>query len=111
VYAAYGIGHIVCHQIPERSFHLAATALPVCARCTGIYMGAAAAALMLPSFSAARRREILSHARGVLVAAAIPTAATLLYEWTTAETPGNWVRAAAGAVLGAAVAWIIREVN
>lgn len=51
--AVYGIGSIVCHQRPERSFHLFAVQMPVCARCTGIYAGAAVAALVL--FGPARR--------------------------------------------------------
>ena len=42
--AIYGIGGIVCHQLSERSFHLWAAQLPVCARCTGIYAGAAVCA-------------------------------------------------------------------
>ena len=29
----------VCHQMPERSFHIAETSLAVCHRCTGIYAG------------------------------------------------------------------------
>ena len=29
----------VCHQLPERSFHIAGTSLAVCHRCTGIYVG------------------------------------------------------------------------
>ncbi len=35
----HAIGYAVCHQIPARSFHLAGQALPLCARCTGIYLG------------------------------------------------------------------------
>src|SRR5260221_6078532 len=41
--AAYAIGHLICHQLPTRSFHLWGAVLPVCARCTGIYAGAAVA--------------------------------------------------------------------
>ena len=41
----YAIGHVVCHQLPARSFHLWMTSLPVCARCTGIYLGAAVTAM------------------------------------------------------------------
>jgi uncharacterized membrane protein len=38
----------VCHQIPERSFHLACYKFAVCSRCTGIYAGFALAALSYP---------------------------------------------------------------
>src|SRR5512137_462061 len=34
------IGYAVCHQIPERSFHVGAFVLPLCARCSGMYLGA-----------------------------------------------------------------------
>lgn len=30
---------IGCHQIPERSLHLKGVQLPVCARCTGVFLG------------------------------------------------------------------------
>jgi uncharacterized membrane protein len=38
----------VCHQIPERSFHLAGHQFAVCSRCTGLYAGFAVAALVYP---------------------------------------------------------------
>jgi hypothetical protein len=41
--AVYTLGGIICHQRPERTFHLGSIPLPVCARCTGIYAGAAIA--------------------------------------------------------------------
>jgi uncharacterized membrane protein len=34
------IGYAICHQIPDRSFQLDGQPLPLCARCTGIYLGA-----------------------------------------------------------------------
>ncbi|MFZ3071444.1 MAG: DUF2085 domain-containing protein, partial [Anaerolineaceae bacterium] len=34
------IGYSVCHQIPGRSFHLHNHSFPLCARCTGMYLGA-----------------------------------------------------------------------
>src|SRR3989339_1170806 len=36
----FQIGYAVCHQIPERTFHLHGQPLPLCSRCTGIYLGA-----------------------------------------------------------------------
>ena len=41
----YAVGRIVCHQLPARSFHVWGMSLPVCARCTGIYLGAALVAV------------------------------------------------------------------
>jgi uncharacterized membrane protein len=38
----------ICHQIPARSFHWAGVALPVCARCTTIYVAGLAGALQYP---------------------------------------------------------------
>ena len=103
----YGIGHVVCHQIPQRSFHLWMTSLPVCARCTGIYIGAAVTAIALRGRFVAPRW----NPKIVLLAAFVPTAATLVFEWTTGVMPSHWIRAAAGLPLGVAVAWAIGMVN
>ena len=37
---ADAIGYAVCHQIPERSFQTDGFVLPLCARCSGMYLGA-----------------------------------------------------------------------
>jgi uncharacterized membrane protein len=34
------VGYAVCHRIDERSFHLGERALPLCARCSGMQLGA-----------------------------------------------------------------------
>ncbi|MGD0751755.1 MAG: DUF2085 domain-containing protein, partial [Anaerolineales bacterium] len=34
------IAYAVCHRIAERSFHIGSVQLPLCARCTGMYLGA-----------------------------------------------------------------------
>ena len=44
----YRVFSYVCHQIPERSFHLAGFKFAVCSRCTGIYSGLALATLSYP---------------------------------------------------------------
>jgi hypothetical protein len=153
--AAYAAGSIVCHQLPQRSFHLWGVQLPVCARCTGIYIGAALASVAAvacdcgrtasrnvasgfsptwahplrgvvrpaalagaaasrvvarePSDESRRKADATGviAARVMLAAASLPTIVTLAYEWTTAVTPSNIVRACAGLPLGAAVAVIV----
>ena len=116
---AYAIGHWICHQLPARSFHLWDAALPVCARCTGIYVGAAAASLaavVRPTRTNATNAtggimDTTMQARRLLLAALMPTAITLVYEWTTGTMPANWIRALAGLPLGASVAWLIGTLN
>jgi uncharacterized membrane protein len=118
----YQVGSSVCHQRPERSFHLASRPMPVCARCTGIYAGAAIAAVVAtmwlriprsiplkPDPTQATNTTTLPTpgARTVLVAAAMPALVTLLYEWTSGDAPSNEVRATTGLILGAGVAWIL----
>ena len=108
----YAIGRVVCHQLPARSFHLWMTSFPVCARCTGIYAGAAATSILLaltPSPSAEIRRKI--DVRSLVLMALVSTAGTLVFEWATGVMPAHWIRAAAGLPLGAAVAWAIGMVN
>src|SRR5580658_9209119 len=43
----YAAGSVICHQRPERSFHLLGAQMPVCARCAGIYAGGAVAAIVV----------------------------------------------------------------
>ena len=38
----FAVGSVICHQLPERSFFLDGRQLPVCARCTGLYLSGAA---------------------------------------------------------------------
>jgi uncharacterized membrane protein len=111
--ATYSIGHLICHQLPARSFHLWGASLPVCARCTGIYVGASLMALLYASRVGGQAQDSRANAdaRRVLLIALLPTAATLVFEWTTGVTPANWIRALAGIPLGVAVAWAVGMVN
>jgi uncharacterized membrane protein len=112
-FAVYGLGSAVCHQIDERSFHLFGEHLPVCARCTGLYAGGAAAAVIYAwlargrSAIAGSAAALTWTARWLLALAAVPMAASLLYEWITGDVPSNAMRAGTGIVLGAAVAYVI----
>ena len=107
----YGFGGVICHQRPERSFQVWSTQLPVCARCTGIYagaaMGAIAGLMRVDPEGGARSINRTQGARVALASALVPAALTLLYEWTTGDTPSNVLRALTGIVLGVVAAWIV----
>lgn len=102
----YALGSRICHQIPERSFHLFAVQLPVCARCAGIYVGAAAGSLLMLSASI-RERLFPFSPRMLLLVGALPTLMTLIIEWSGAWAGANDARAAAGVPLGVAVAFVV----
>jgi uncharacterized membrane protein len=109
---AYAVGSLVCHQIPERSFHLAGVQLPVCARCSGIYAGAAIAswvALLRPlRRSLIRRAEFATApARWIVVVAAVPTALSIVVERAGIANVTNAIRAMTALSLGAGVAFVV----
>ena len=54
-FAVYEAFSHVCHQIPERSFYIAGYPLAVCARCTGLYVGFAAAVAFYPLMTSLKR--------------------------------------------------------
>lgn len=107
----YDFCQTICHQRPERSFLWGAVPWPVCARCSGIYVGAALGAClgwMRPvsgSHSAAR-------VRAWLLSSAVPAGASLLYEWSSGRVPSHEVRAVTGALLGlVTAAWLVIELR
>lgn len=53
----YVIGAVVCHQRPERSFHVAGVRMPVCARCTALYLAGAAGLVAWLLVRSPRRAE------------------------------------------------------
>lgn len=69
IYYAFGY---LCHQIPERSFHIAGHKFAVCSRCTGLYAGFALAVLIYPLTRSLNRTDTPS--RLWLVLAAVPLA-------------------------------------
>jgi uncharacterized membrane protein len=105
----YAIGSRVCHQIPARSFHLFGSQLPVCGRCIGIYAGGAIG--LIAARAAGRRASSWMEAspRLLLLAGALPTAATLVLEWSGAWSGSNVARAIAGVPLGAAAALVVAQ--
>jgi uncharacterized membrane protein len=111
----YLAGGVVCHQQPLRSFHLWGVQMPVCARCTGVYIGAAAMIVWRLGLTRVARHAVRvgwwtrdARAARVAVAAAVaPTVVTLLVEIAMGRPPANWIRAIAGVPLGAVIAALV----
>jgi uncharacterized membrane protein len=131
----YALGSLICHQRPERSFHIDAAQLPVCARCFGLYVGAAAGAVVAvaaaglkpcatargssaglkPGATAKRLWRSPSGLRTVLrtllVVAAMPTALSWMLEAAGVWAFSNAARFAAALPLGAVVALTVNYVE
>lgn len=108
----YATGSFICHQLPERSFHIESSQLPVCARCVGIYGGGALGSVIGASVMARRwivgGRLQLARSRWMWTTiAAVPTITTFALEWGFGWSISNAVRAVAAVPLGAAVAFVV----
>jgi len=99
----YAAGAFICHQRPERSLHLESAQLPVCARCLGVYAGAASGSIIAHAPGLVLR----VRPRTLLVIGLVPTLVTLVIEWSGLVDPGNIVRGAAGLPIGLAAALVL----
>jgi hypothetical protein len=117
--ALYAAASRICHQRPERSFHTAGVKWPVCGRCSGLYLAApfgAIAALAVPGrrrrspVDGPPRRRIANRDVLLLAIASLPTAVTLVGEWSGAIAVTTIARAIAALPLGAAIAFVIVRV-
>ena len=99
----YAASSRICHQRPERSFHIAGFKLPVCARCFGLYAAAALGSVIAWRSGRAPDRR----ARLALLVSAIPTAATWLLEFAGLAAFSNLTRAVAALPVGAVTGWLL----
>jgi len=106
VFLVYGVGRVVCHQRPERSFHWGAAPWPVCARCAGVYAGAAIVALLLLAWRLPSMPTV-GRARWWLALGASPAVASLAYEWVVGVMPSHVTRMVTGVPLGVALAMLV----
>jgi uncharacterized membrane protein len=95
----YVVSSLVCHQRPERSLYWGASQYAVCARCTGVYLGAVLATAAGAVAGPPRLLPLVRWVKVALVAGAAPTAVTVAAEWA-GWAPSHLVRLAAGVPLG-----------
>ena len=101
---AYAVGSVVCHQLPERSFHWGHGQFPVCSRCTGLYLSAAVGLAAWAAVRQGRSRPIHIPPRlavAILVTAAMPTLVSLASAVLGVWDPTNAGRALLAVPLGA----------
>ncbi len=106
----YAAAALVCHQIPERTFQVAAGPVAVCARCLGLYVGGLAG--LVAGGAGGSWRIKAPHvtpavARALLALCAIPTALTLAAEWIAGWPVGNMTRFLTALPLGGGAALVV----
>lgn len=92
----------ICHQIPERSFHLHEDKLAVCARCAGVYAGIFLGFLFYPLFR--RVGNVEPMPRVWLILACVPLAVDWALTFFGIWENTHATRFLTGALLGAACA-------
>jgi uncharacterized membrane protein len=92
----------LCHQIPERSFHLAGHPFAVCSRCTGLYAGFALATLALPLTRSLKRTDT-PHVIWLLLSA-VPLAIDFGLTYFGVWENNHFTRVTTGALFGAVAA-------
>jgi uncharacterized membrane protein len=101
----YACGSLICHQRPDRSLTMCGRQWPVCGRCSGLYLGAAAGVLL--AATRLGRGGNWRQWRTRMLVAAIPTGALWLGEMAGLGDPGTVLRLALAVPLGAATAlWL-----
>ena len=112
------IGYSICHQIPDRSFTLGGRRLPLCARCTGTYLGVAIGFATVALLGRLRAGNMLS--KGMLIAMGLFVVGmgvdglnsylSLFEHMPHPYTPQNWLRAATGSLNGIALSLVVLPV-
>lgn len=111
----FAVGSVVCHQLPERSFFLDGRQLPVCARCTGLYLSGAAglAAWWTVKLLRGWRPQTMPPrlAMGLLAIVAAPTAVSYLTGVFGVWDGSNLTRAVLAVPLGVVAGAVVAAVS
>jgi uncharacterized membrane protein len=103
--AIYKTFSFLCHQIPDRSFHLAEHPFAVCSRCTGLYAGFAFAALSYPLVRSLKSTD--TPPRLWLILAAVPLTIDFALGYFSIWENNQLSRFTTGALLGAVAVFYI----
>jgi uncharacterized membrane protein len=109
---------LVGYSIPDRSFHMNGIQLPLCARCTGTYLGVAIGFLAVALLRRWYAGELLPKGMIVIAVAfigimgfdGVNSYLSLFPGMPHLYTPHNWLRAATGSLNGIALTMIVLPV-
>jgi uncharacterized membrane protein len=111
---ADAVGYAVCHRIDVRSFHLGARQLPLCARCTGMYLGAMLGfvyqSVIGKKRSGVPARSVIACLVIFLMAFGVDGVNSYLHFFPGAPSlyqPQNWLRLLTGSGMGLGIAAMI----
>jgi uncharacterized membrane protein len=115
---ATAVGYAICHRIDSRSFHIGNIQMPLCARCTGIYLGVVLGVGLMAA--AGRWRAGVLPPMRVIVAIVlfitvmgvdgVNSYFTLIPGLPHVYEPQNWLRLLTGILTGVAVSGLIYPV-
>lgn len=112
---ANAIGYAICHRIPARSFLLNGMPLPLCARCTGIYLGVMTGFLLAVASGRTRASRlpplrVLAVLGAFVVIMGLDGVNSYLHLFPGARgvyEPHNWLRLVTGMFCGAAMFHVV----
>ena len=111
---AYAAGSVICHQLPDRSFFMDGRQLPLCARCTGLYLSGAIGVLGWILMKSARRWRAIPvpprAALWIVAGAAVPTAMSYITGVSGVWDGSNLTRAVLAVPLGLAAGAVVAAV-
>lgn len=117
---ATAVGYAICHRIDSRSFHIGSVQFPLCARCTGIYLGVVLGVGLMMAMGR-RRAGAMPPMRVMVVTVLFITAMgvdgvnsylTLIPGLPHIYAPQNWLRLLTGILTGVAISgWMYPVFN
>jgi len=95
----------ICHQEDARSLHIKGEKLGVCIRCSAIYFGFLAGALLMPLLGAHKKTRIPKPT--FLIAVILPMLIDVVLNGAGLHTGTTLTRVITGALFGTAMSWCV----
>lgn len=101
----YQVFSVICHQLPERSWHSFGFPLAVCSRCAAIYVGGLVGLLMYPlAVGVVGRQDYAGRSRRWLLLSLLPMLIDVMLDWSGLVRNTFVTRTLTGLIVGVAAA-------